>query len=84
VGLRQGNALSSIFLNLTLEKVVRDSGTETKVSKSIYEYNKTIQTVAYTDDIVLVGRTTGVLKEAIRNLSNAATEMGLNNQSADN
>jgi hypothetical protein len=30
-----------------------------------------IQILAYADDIVLVGRTTGVLREAIRNLSKA-------------
>jgi hypothetical protein len=33
--------------------------------------------LAYADNIVLLGRTTGVLKEAIRNLSKAAKEMGL-------
>ena len=35
------------------------------------------------DDTVLVGRTTCVLKGAIRNLRNAAMEMTLNNQFAN-
>jgi hypothetical protein len=39
--------------------------------------NKAIQILAYADDIVLMGRTTGVLKETIINFSKAAKEMGL-------
>jgi hypothetical protein len=50
--------------------VIRDLGKETK-------YKKIIQILAYADDIVLVGRNIGVLKEAIKNLSKAAKEMGL-------
>jgi hypothetical protein len=53
--------------------VVRDSGIELKGTI----HNKTIQTSAYADDIVLVGRTTGVLKGAIMNVSKAVKEMGL-------
>jgi hypothetical protein len=56
-----------------LEKVIRDSGIETKGTI----YNKTIQILAYADDIVLVGRNIGVLKEAIKNLSKSEKEMGL-------
>jgi hypothetical protein len=40
-------------------------------------YNKTIQILAYADNIVLIGRNTGVLIEAIINLSKAAEETGL-------
>jgi hypothetical protein len=32
---------------------------------------------AYADDIILVGRSTGVLKEAVVNLCKEAKEMGL-------
>jgi sorting nexin-29 len=72
-GLRQGDPLSCILFNLALEKVIRDSGIETKGTI----YNKTIQILAYADDIVLVGRNIGVLKEAIKNLSKPAKKMGL-------
>jgi hypothetical protein len=48
----------SYVFNLASEKVARDSGTETKGTI----YNKTVQILAYIDYIVLVGRTTGVLK----------------------
>jgi hypothetical protein len=71
VGPRQGDALSCILFNIALEKVVGDSGTETKGTI----HNKTIQILAYADDIVLVGRTIGVLKEAVINLNKAAKEI---------
>jgi hypothetical protein len=47
-------------------------------------YNKTTEILAYADNIFLGGRTTGVLKDVIINLSKAAKKMGLNNQSAKN
>jgi hypothetical protein len=61
------------LFNIELEKVVSYSGIETTGTIN----NKTIQILAYADDIVLVGRTTGVLKEAIINLSKEAKEMVL-------
>jgi hypothetical protein len=71
VDLRQGDALSCILFNIALEMVVSDPGMETTAAID----NKTIQILAYADDIVLVGRTTDVLKDAIRNLSEAAKNM---------
>jgi hypothetical protein len=65
--------LSCVLFNTSLEKGVRDSGIETKGSM----HDKTLQMLAYADDIVLVGRTSGVLKEAIINLSKVAKVMGL-------
>jgi hypothetical protein len=53
--------LSCILFNVSIEKAARDSGREIKRTT----YNKTIQILAYADDIVSVGRTTDVLKEAI-------------------
>jgi hypothetical protein len=78
VVLRQGDALSCILFSTPLEKVVRDLVIETKG----IIHNKTIQILAYADHIVLVERTAGVLKEAFTDLSKAAKEIGLNNQSA--
>jgi hypothetical protein len=51
--------------------VAKDLGTETKGTDT------TIRILAYSDDIVLMGRTTGVRKEAVVNLSVATKEMGL-------
>jgi hypothetical protein len=53
--------------------VVRDLVIETKGTI----YNITIQILAYVGNIVLVGKITGVLKEAIINLSIEAKERGL-------
>jgi hypothetical protein len=41
-------------------------------------HNKTIQILAFADHIVLLERTTGVLKEAFTNLCKATKETGLN------
>lgn len=58
--------------NTALE-LVRDSRIETKQTV----YNKTVQTLAHAEDPFLIGRTTGVLKKSITNLSKAVKEMGL-------
>jgi len=62
VGLRQGDALSCMFFNLALEKVIRDSEIETEGTT----YNKSTQILAYTNDIVTVGRSIEVLKETMK------------------
>nr|XP_042911661.1 uncharacterized protein LOC122272269 [Parasteatoda tepidariorum] len=49
-GLRQGDSLSCISFNTALEKVIRDSGINTILQRSI-------QLLAYADDIDIVGRT---------------------------
>jgi hypothetical protein len=48
-----------MFFNLALDKVIRDSETETEGTT----YNKSAQILAYTDDVVTVGRSIEVLKE---------------------
>jgi hypothetical protein len=53
--------------------VYGDSGLETKGTV----YNKTMQIFVSLSDIVLVGRTTGVLKQTIINLRKAEKSMGL-------
>jgi hypothetical protein len=73
MGLRQEDVVLYISVNIPLIEVVRDSGMETKGTI----YNKSIHILAHADDIVLVERTTGMLKEAIINLSNAAKTMRL-------
>jgi hypothetical protein len=65
------------FYLRALEKV-RDSGTEPNGTI----HNKTIRILAYTDDIVLGRRFTGILEETTINLCKRAKEMGLNNEFA--
>lgn len=55
--------------------MVRDSGIETRGTTIICNKNQIL--AYYADDFVLVGRTIGMLKEAITNLSKATKEMGL-------
>jgi hypothetical protein len=48
-------------------------GIETRVTK----YNKSIQILAYADDVVIVGRSIDALKETIKKLMKAAWVMGI-------
>lgn len=72
-GLRQGDALSCLLFNIVLEKVVRDAGVETTGSI----FNKSTQTMAYADDVALIGRSFISVKEAFIALESAAKRMGL-------
>ena len=59
-GLRQGDALACLLFNIALEKVIRDSGIQTRVTI----FFKTVQILAYADDIDLMARTVPGLSEA--------------------
>lgn len=73
-GLRQGDALSCLLFNVALEKAIRDSGII--VTGTILK--KSVQLLAYADDIVIVGRTITALREAASSLIEAARVIGLN------
>ena len=62
-----------LLFNITLEKIIRDAKLETKGTI----YSKSIQILAYADDIVIVGRTINSVKEACLALSKVASNMGL-------
>lgn len=70
-GVRQGDALSALLFNLTLEKIIRNID----VSKSIC--NKMTQINGYADDIVIVSRSKNELKSVFLVLENQAKKMGL-------
>ncbi|XP_054719192.1 uncharacterized protein LOC129228537 [Uloborus diversus] len=72
-GLRQGDSLSCILFNLALEKVIRDSSINTRATI----LQRTIQILAYVDDIDIVGRRKQDVIEAFVALENAAKELGL-------
>ena len=71
--MRQGNALACLLFNIALEKVIRDSGIQTRGTI----FFKTVQILAYADDIDLMARTIPGLKEAFLNLEKCARNMGL-------
>jgi hypothetical protein len=59
-GLRQGDALACLFFNVALEKAIRDSG----IQIGWHIFQKSVQLLAYADDIVLLRRTRSRLEEA--------------------
>jgi len=70
---KQGDALTCLLFNIALEKVIRDSGIQTRGTK----FFKTVQILAYADDINLMARTTPGLNEAFLKLEKSARNMGL-------
>jgi len=72
-GVRQGHALACLLFNMALEKVIRDLGIQTR--RTIFF--KTVQILAYADDIALMARTISGLNEAFLNLEKSARNMGL-------
>lgn len=72
-GLWQGDALSCLLFNLALEKVIRESEIDTRGTI----FNKSIQLLAYADDIDIIGRSERVVREAFSKLEIAAKKMGL-------
>ena len=72
-GVRQGNTLTCLLFNIALEKVIRDSGIQTRGTT----FFKTVQILAYADDIDLMARTILGLNEAFLCLEKSARNMGL-------
>ena len=72
-GVRQGDALACLLFNLALEKVVRDSGINTRGTI----FNRSVQILAYADDIDILSRSAKELKVAFLALEKAAGKMNL-------
>jgi hypothetical protein len=58
-GLIQSDSLACLLFNIALEKVIRDSGIQTR-STIFY---KSIQILAYADDIDIIGRSESDIKK---------------------
>ena len=73
-GLKQGDGLLLCLLfNFAREKAIRNS--QMNIKGTIH--NKSIQILAYADDIDIVGRSISAVKEAILALSKAVQNIGL-------
>ncbi|GFX24991.1 reverse transcriptase domain-containing protein [Trichonephila clavipes] len=72
-GLRQGDSLACLLFNLVLGKCIRDSG----LDRSGTLWNRSLQLLAYADDIDIIGRSEKAVKEAFQALEISATNMGL-------
>jgi sorting nexin-29 len=71
--LRQGDSLGCLLFNITLQKVIRDSGIQTRGTI----FYKSIQILAYADDIDMIGRSESDIKKAYIALKIAVDIMGL-------
>ena len=89
-GLRQGDSLSCMLFNITLEKIIRNihvssSGTITNYfQRGITEqrpsgtlYSQPLQYLAYADDIALLGRNRNDIVKAFKKLESASAKAGL-------
>jgi hypothetical protein len=72
-GFRQGDALACLLFNVALEKVNRDS----IINLTGNIFYKSVQILAYADDINIIGRMLKAMKEAFTNLEKAAKKMHL-------
>jgi sorting nexin-29 len=72
-GLRQGDALACLLFNVVLQKATNDS----RIQTSGHIFVKSLQIIAYVDDVVLIARTQRDLVEGFRSLESAAMRIGL-------
>jgi hypothetical protein len=72
-GLRQGDVLSTLLLNVVLEVIVRRANLQTTGTI----YNKETQLLAYADDIDIVGRSQSAVRNAYLALEEEAAKVGL-------
>lgn len=72
-GLRQGDSLSCLLFNIALEKAVRES----EIANRGNIINRSVQILAYADDIDIMARTKRDLIEAFKALETAAKRQGL-------
>ncbi|GFX52023.1 reverse transcriptase domain-containing protein [Trichonephila clavipes] len=71
--LRQGDSLACLLFNLVLEKCIQDSG----LDQSGTLWNRSLQLLAYAEDIDIIGRSEKAMKEAFQALEISAINMGL-------
>ena len=72
-GLRQGDALSTLLFNLCMEKIIRNI----RINPGGTIYNRTRQYLAYADDVVILGRTEGYIKETLEEMATVTQQIGL-------
>jgi sorting nexin-29 len=66
----QGDTLACLLFNITLEYAIRKSGVQTRGTM----FYKSVQIVAYAEDIVVIGRSSTSMKEAFQLLEEESKE----------
>jgi hypothetical protein len=72
-GLGQGDALACLHFNIALQKVIIDSHIQTNG----HIFTKSVQIIAYADDVVLIARSYRDLIEGFHSLESVAVWIGL-------
>ena len=72
-GLKQGDALSSLFFNFALEYAIR----RVQVNQDGLKFNGTHQLLAYADDVKILGGSVHTIKKNAEALVAATKEIGL-------
>ena len=67
IGVWQGEALACLLFNIALEKVIRDAAVNTRGTI----FYKSVQILAYADDIDIIGRTQAAMIETFTSLEKA-------------
>jgi hypothetical protein len=73
VGLRQGDALSTILFNIVLEKVIRNI----EINPNGTIFNRTRQYLAHVDEVVILGISVRATEEVLAQIRYAALKAGL-------
>ena len=63
-GVQQGDALACLLFNIALENAIRDAAVNIRVTI----FYKSVQILAYADDIDMIGRTQAAMIEAFTSL----------------
>ena len=72
-GFRQGDPLSCDLFNFVMESVLQKAG----VHRSVTIFQKSVQLLAYADDIDIIGRTKRDVTAAFSAIERESTKMGL-------
>jgi len=72
-GLRQGDSLSTLLFNLCMEMIIRNI----RINPGGTIFNRTRQCLAYADDVVILGKSEGYIKETLEEKAAVTQQIGL-------
>jgi hypothetical protein len=73
IALRQGDSLSTLLFNLCMEKIIRN----VRINPGGTIFNRTRQSLAYADDVVILGRSEGYIKRTLEEMAAITHQVGL-------